>query len=102
MKSILKELYKNSRFTKIIKLIFDSFSEGSYIRYEIANDIKCPVSILLRLSKDSDFSVRQRTAWNRNTPIEALLELSKDYDYQTRVWATKNPTYIKYKKENGL
>ena len=78
MKPILKQIYQNSRFydSETIKLIFDSFSEN--------------------------INVRRGVALNPSTPISALEFLSKDKDETVRYRVAQNPSYIKYKQENGL
>ena len=78
MKSICKEIYQNSRFknSEIIKLIFNSFSK--------------------------DLGIRCLVALNPSAPTSTLDYLSKDENYSVRIGVALNPTYKKYKEENGL
>lgn len=102
MKSIIKELYQNSRFIKTsetIKLIFGSYSEDWSIRYEVASDINTPPYILDKLSGDKDRDIRAVITQNPNSSISTLEKLNGDEDSSVRLWAAQNPAYIKYKKE---
>lgn len=61
MKSICKEYYKNSKFNtkETIKFIVDLCNKDDYIvRAYAAYNFKCPVSVLIKLTYDSNASVR--------------------------------------------
>jgi 3-methyladenine DNA glycosylase AlkC len=47
--------------------------------------------VLIELSKDESFYVRQKVASNPNTPIESLIELSKDKEYSVLKAIANNP-----------
>lgn len=104
MKPICKEIYKNSRFNnqEIIELIFYSFSKDIGIRVNITYNPLTPPYILDKLSNDKDATVRFCVAQNCRAFISTLEKLSKDRDNWVYSCAINNPTYIKYKKENGL
>ena len=76
MKSIIKEIYQNSKFKNsgTIKLILDSFSKDDTIRYWVARNLNTPVFILEKLSKDKDWRVRIGVSYHYNpkTPTAKL------------------------------
>lgn len=130
MKSIIKELYKNSKLNslEIIKLVFDGFNKNKGIlsrvainsltpvfileklsedeeltvRYWISQNTNTSISTLEKLSNDKECMVRYTVAQNPNTPLYLLEKLSKDKNKWVRFWVAHNETWIKYRKENGL
>jgi hypothetical protein len=67
---------------------------NSETRKWIAKDPSTPVDILVQLSQDEDWRVRNRVAENRNAPAEALSILShyliEDKGDDTREWVAGN------------
>ena len=80
MKSILKQIYQNSKFdnSEVMQLIIDSFDENAIIRWSIARKSKTPISVLKKLSEDEDWHIRYDVAYNLKTPSHILEKLSED------------------------
>ncbi|MBD2579267.1 HEAT repeat domain-containing protein [Oscillatoria sp. FACHB-1406] len=70
----------------------ERFVESPYqdIRAAIASKRSTPISVLEKLSKDSDSAVRAAIASNRSTPISVLEKLLKDSDSEVRAAIASN------------
>lgn len=101
MKTICKEIYKNSRFfnIEIIGLFAASCSKFWGIRTQVVLNQNCPIELLIKLSKDKEDVIRYYVAKHKNSTIELLIELNKDKFEGVRESVKKHPTYIQYKKE---
>ena len=92
MKSILKQIYQNSKFdnSEVMQLIIDSFDENVIIRWSIARKSKTPISVLKKLSEDEDWHIREGVALNTKTPASILEKLSEDESEDVRRGVAKN------------
>lgn len=90
MKQICKDFYKYSKIKDVFQKLKYFMDKSPFHRNLIAESLITPVSVLIRMSKDPNFSVRLLVAQNPNTPIYILKELSKDKHYYVRAGIARN------------
>jgi hypothetical protein len=63
------------------------------IRKAVAENRRCPVKILIKLSEDEEWAVRATVAEHKKTPLHILIKLAEDEDCDVVEYAMGNPKF---------
>ena len=78
----VKRQERRAKTVKSPRILAELSRDKNYeIRTKVAWNLNTPVETLVELSRDKHYSVRSGVALNRNTPPETLAELSRDQNY---------------------